>query len=410
MASLLKLRNRTKHRFALSKPSAAPNQRLSQSSAAANTASAGIRMSKQHQRRAIVAAGAAASILLYFYKRRQPPEGATLVKGVLGEEECQTLETLLRDLLKNAAALPGKTYSPVTAPAFRKRNQSRETLQYGAYVDKNRVQNASVAPLPPPLLRVARRLKKLGIVQQTPDACCVNFYGIGQWLPDHVDSRKFERPLVTVSLGSEQCVLFKRRGCLPRCVRLPVGSALRLDGCAANDWTHGLPPATSPRISLTFRRLNAETKSKFADEARRVQQRRDAKKELKRKQRNKPPKPSVRAERRPEAASLTNEASEKTPSIELEHVRSVYNAIAPQWHGTRYKSCPRVAKFCLMNCGKGTLVADVGCGNGKMALTPRRKWASHVVSRHRRASPPSDRVDAVVPRRPTPHVEEALVL
>ena len=48
-----------------------------------------------------------------------------------------------------------------------------------------------------------------------------------------------------------------------------------------------------------------------------MQERRDAKKELKRKQRNKPPKPSVRAERRPEAASLTTEASEKTPSIEL---------------------------------------------------------------------------------------------
>ena len=54
----------------------------------------------------------------------------------------------------------------------------------------------------------------------------------------------------------------------------------------------------------------------------------------------------------------------------------MYNAIAPQWHGTRYKAWPRVAKFCLMNCGKGTLVADVGCGNGKMAdaACPTRRW------------------------------------
>ena len=327
----------------------------------------------QHQRRAIVAAGAAAAALLYFYKRRQPPDGALLIEAVLDEEECKTLEALLRDLLKNGASLPGKTYSPVTHPNFVKRNQSRETLQFGAYVDKNRVQNACVATLPPPLLRVARRLKKLGVVQQTPDACCVNFYGQGQWLPDHVDSKKFERPLVTVSLGSEQCVLFKRRGYLARCLRLPVGSALRLDEEAANDWTHGLPPATSPRISLTFRRLNQETRSKFAAEARRVKERRDAKKELKRKQRNKPPKPSVRAERRPEAASLTPGDGDKTPDVEIEHVRGVYNAIAPQWHGTRYKAWPRVAKFCLMNCGPGTLVADVGCGNGKMAPTQRRK-------------------------------------
>jgi alkylated DNA repair dioxygenase AlkB len=260
------------HPFAAAKgPAAICKALLSLAVAAARPTA---RMSQQ-QRRAVVAAGAAASILLYFYKRRQAPEGATLIKGVLDEEECKTLETLLRDLLKNAASLPGKTYSPVTHPNFVKRNQSRETLQFGAYVDKNRVQNACVAPLPPPLLRVARKLKKLGIVQQTPDACCVNFYSQGQWLPDHVDSKKFERPLVTVSLGSEQCVLFKRRGYLARCIRLPVGSALRLDGAAADDWTHGLPPATSPRISLTFRRLNAETKSKFADEARRVKERRD---------------------------------------------------------------------------------------------------------------------------------------
>ena len=127
----------------------------------------------QHQRRAIVAAGAAAAALLYFYKRRRPPDGALLIEAVLDDEECKTLEALLRDLLKNGAALPGKTYSPVTHPNFVKRNQSRETLQYGAYVDKNRVQNACVAPLPPPLLRVARKLKKLGVVTTTPDACCL---------------------------------------------------------------------------------------------------------------------------------------------------------------------------------------------------------------------------------------------
>ena len=89
----------------------------------------------QQQHRICIAAGAAAAALLYWYRRRQPPEGATLLEAVLDEEECKTLETLLRDLLKNGASLPGKTYSPVTHPNFVKRNQSRETLQFGAYVD-----------------------------------------------------------------------------------------------------------------------------------------------------------------------------------------------------------------------------------------------------------------------------------
>ena len=86
---------------------------------------------------------------------------------MLDDQECQTLETLLRDLLKNASSLPGKTYSPVTHPNFVKRNQSRETLQYGAYVDKNRVQNASVAPLP--RFTGGPSIKKARHRPQTPD-------------------------------------------------------------------------------------------------------------------------------------------------------------------------------------------------------------------------------------------------
>ena len=140
-----------------------------------------------------------------------------------------------------------------------------------------------------------------------------------------------------------------------------------------------------------------------------MQERRDAKKELKRKQRNKPPKPSVRAERRPEAASLTRGDGAKTPQVEIEHVRGVYNAIAPQWHGTRYKAWPRVAKFCLMNCGKGTLVADVGCGNGKMA---RRCPTGYVDSSRRRLEASFHAIDAILASRRAksfPQVGEAPV-
>ena len=162
----------------------------------------------------------------------------------------------------------------MTHPNFVKRNQSRETLQSAARMWIKIGSERFVAPLPPRYSR-GRRLKSWDRVYYTRRRC-VNFYGIGQW-PDHVDSRKFERPLVTVSLGSQQCVVFKRRGVFHD---VPVGSALRLDGCAANDWTHGLPPA-SPRISLTFRRLNAETKSKFEEEARRVKNAATQKKNLK---------------------------------------------------------------------------------------------------------------------------------
>lgn len=322
----------------------------------------------------MITAGAAAA-LLYWYKRRKPPPGAVLTEALLDAQECEVLETLLRDMLADGASLPGKTFSPVNSASFKERNQSRATLQFGVYVDKNRVQNTRVASLPPALVRLARKLKKRGIVADAPDACCVNFYEAGQWLPDHVDSRKFGRPIVTVSLGSRQAIVFRRGGFLTRRLSLPVGSALRLDGEAANCWTHSIPPASAPRVSLTFRRLTSATREQFMKESKRNAERREAKKILKQKQRNKPPKPSVRSERRPEPAPISCTPTVKTPDVELEHVRKVYDAIAPQWHGTRYKAWPKVATFCLMHCGPGSIVADVGCGNGKMADATCRRGA-----------------------------------
>lgn len=46
-------------------------------------------------------------------------------------------------------------------------------------------------------------------------------------------------------------------------------------------------------------------------------------------------------------------------------MQRVYDAVARDWHGTRYKAWPRVHDFvsCQPNM---SLVADLGCGNGKM--------------------------------------------
>ena len=54
----------------------------------------------------------------------------------------------------------------------------------------------------------------------------------------------------------------------------------------------------------------------------------------------------------------------RTPALEIEHVRRVYDAIALQWHGTRYKAWPRVAAF-VAEQRAGALIGDFGCGNGK---------------------------------------------
>jgi alkylated DNA repair protein alkB family protein 8 len=50
--------------------------------------------------------------------------------------------------------------------------------------------------------------------------------------------------------------------------------------------------------------------------------------------------------------------------LEQEHVHKVYNDIAHHFSNTRYKPWPRVVDF-LRTFPSGSLVLDVGCGNGK---------------------------------------------
>lgn len=57
--------------------------------------------------------------------------------------------------------------------------------------------------------------------------------------------------------------------------------------------------------------------------------------------------------------------NEELPTeIEKKYVYDVYNKIAPHFSSTRYKPWPQVVKF-LDGLPEHSLVADVGCGNGK---------------------------------------------
>ena len=54
----------------------------------------------------------------------------------------------------------------------------------------------------------------------------------------------------------------------------------------------------------------------------------------------------------------------RMPEVEREYVQKVYDVVAKQWHGTRYRSWPAIEKF-VANQPKNGFVADIGCGNGK---------------------------------------------
>ena len=67
-----------------------------------------------------------------------------------------------------------------------------------------------VAQLPKPLLKLRDVLESRGVFDESnlPDCCCINIYSPGMWLPPHVDNLDFSRPFCTVSLLSDQPVIF----------------------------------------------------------------------------------------------------------------------------------------------------------------------------------------------------------
>ncbi|XP_041653192.1 probable tRNA methyltransferase 9B [Cheilinus undulatus] len=55
---------------------------------------------------------------------------------------------------------------------------------------------------------------------------------------------------------------------------------------------------------------------------------------------------------------------EAASQLERDHVHSVYDKIAPYFNDSRYKAWPKVRQF-LLDLEPGSIVADIGCGNGK---------------------------------------------
>ena len=58
------------------------------------------------------------------------------------------------------------------------------------------------------------------------------------------------------------------------------------------------------------------------------------------------------------------QSKEDALNLEKEHVHNVYESIAEHFSGTRHSPWPKIAEF-LKKQPPGSMVADVGCGNGK---------------------------------------------
>ncbi|XP_071643774.1 tRNA (carboxymethyluridine(34)-5-O)-methyltransferase alkbh8 [Temnothorax longispinosus] len=183
----------------------------------------------------------------------------------------------------------------------------------------------------------------------TYDQLTINKYLSGQGIPSHIDTHSvFEDTILSLSLGSA-CVMNFKKDDRKIDVLLPARSLLIMTEEARYAWMHGISPRHSDiiktengtttrergtRVSFTFRKVRrGECCCDFKDYC--------------------------------DTAKRDTFIDAKAASgLENSYVHKVYEEISNHFSETRHKRWPNVTKF-LESLEEGTLLLDVGCGNGK---------------------------------------------
>ncbi|KAI2510798.1 tRNA methyltransferase [Fragilaria crotonensis] len=189
----------------------------------------------------------------------------------------------------------------------------------------------------------------------------INEYRPGEGIGSHIDTPSaFGDGLMSLSLNSGIVMEFRdTKSDQTKLVYLPARSLLVMTGPARYEWEHhivtrrtdthkGVVMPRGLRVSLTLR-----TALNLPD--------RGGAEPLERVESNVFP---------PVWGTGSTAASDnvlQTPETERQHVHAVYDAVATQWHHTRGKRgvlWPGATRF-LQELPKGSVVADIGCGDGK---------------------------------------------
>uniref|UniRef100_I3JBX6 tRNA (carboxymethyluridine(34)-5-O)-methyltransferase n=1 Tax=Oreochromis niloticus TaxID=8128 RepID=I3JBX6_ORENI len=297
------------------------------------------------------------------------PEGLVLLEDFVSPEE----EALLL-----AAVDWSSTNDDVTA---QKALKHRRVKHYGFEFryDNNNVDKDKPLPagIPAECLPVLERCLRNGHINVMPDQLTVNQYESGQGIPPHVDTHSpFEDTILSLSLGAKTVMEFRHPDGRVVAVVLPGRSLLVMKGESRYVWTHGITPRKfdmvpaceqqSPdhvtpepgtRSNLTLSKRGTRTSFTF------------------RKIRLEPCRCAFTSACDSQGASSTPSPSTPPPPalpcchadaarLEEEYVHRVYDAIASHFSSTRHSPWPRVCHF-LSSLPPGSVLADVGCGNGK---------------------------------------------
>eukprot|EP01122_Echinamoeba_exundans_P007294 TRINITY_DN2205_c0_g1_i2.p1 TRINITY_DN2205_c0_g1~~TRINITY_DN2205_c0_g1_i2.p1 ORF type:complete len:631 (+),score=93.73 TRINITY_DN2205_c0_g1_i2:103-1893(+) len=209
------------------------------------------------------------------------------------------------------------------------------------------------AEFPDWVARVSKRVEENGNVGPRIDQLTINNYRPGDGIPHHIDTHSaFEGPIVSLSLLSNTIMEFRHPEGERVDVFVPRRSLLIMSSDARLLWSHGITPRKTDqlptgglnvrgrRVSLTFRKVrpaDSPCDCVFWAQCDR---------------------------RKEEVSSASENRVVATPIVEKLFVHDMYNAIGNHFSSTRHSPWPAVAQF-INALPAGTLLADIGCGNGR---------------------------------------------
>ncbi|XP_020040944.2 tRNA (carboxymethyluridine(34)-5-O)-methyltransferase ALKBH8 isoform X2 [Castor canadensis] len=253
---------------------------------------------------------------------------------------------------------------------FQKSLKHRRVRHFGYefHYENNNVDKEKPLPggLPDVCESILEKWLKEGYIKHKPDQLTVNQYEPGHGIPAHIDTHSaFEDEILSLSLGSEIVMDFKNLEGITVQVMLPCRSLLVMTGESRYLWTHGITPRkfdtvqasghynsgiiTSDIGDLTLSKRGVRTSFTF------------------RKVRHTPCNcsySSVCDSQRKETSPSFPENAKEASLLEQEYVHRVYEKIAGHFSSTRHTPWPCIVEF-LKALPSGSIVADIGCGNGK---------------------------------------------
>eukprot|EP01126_Amoeba_proteus_P004729 TRINITY_DN1156_c0_g1_i8.p1 TRINITY_DN1156_c0_g1~~TRINITY_DN1156_c0_g1_i8.p1 ORF type:complete len:503 (-),score=112.01 TRINITY_DN1156_c0_g1_i8:570-1973(-) len=227
---------------------------------------------------------------------------------------------------------------------------NRRRVKHWGYVfdyTTKHIKKDSQTSLPQFYFPVIDKIMRTGILSFRPDQITVNVYEPGAGIPQHVETHSaFEDGVVSLSMLARTVMDLKHPDGAVVHVVLPSRSLLVLTGEARYLWSHGINGRKTDvidekifprdkRISITFRKVRKQECSCI-----------------------------FLAQCDSWLFRHTGESKRGNTKIEDSFVKDVYDSIAPHFSDTRHKPWPRIQNF-LSQLPPGSLVCDVGCGNGK---------------------------------------------